>query len=119
MVHGPVMVGAAIVHIHAWVMQRGSAIPLLRGGPPRHGLLTREEEKRRRIALGRNERCLTLVVEDDGKGFEPAKIIAHPDAGRRPGILSMPERLDLVAGTLIIIAKLKNTNSDAPARTLV
>jgi signal transduction histidine kinase len=54
------------------------------------------------IALKSDGRLLTLVVEDDGKGFEPAEVLADPDAVRGLGILSMQERIALVGGTFSV-----------------
>jgi len=52
------------------------------------------------VILERRLDELRLVVEDDGRGFDPAA--AAPDAGRRWGIRSMAERAALVAGRLEI-----------------
>jgi signal transduction histidine kinase len=52
------------------------------------------------IVLERRTRELRLVIEDDGRGFDPEQPVA--DDGRRPqlGISGMRERLALVGGTV-------------------
>ncbi|MEE8346861.1 MAG: ATP-binding protein [Dehalococcoidia bacterium] len=54
------------------------------------------------ITLKSDGAVLTLVVKDDGKGFEPAELLADPDAVRGLGILSMQERVAFVGGTFSV-----------------
>lgn len=54
------------------------------------------------ITLRSDGPVLTLVVEDDGKGFEPAEVLADPDVVRGLGILSMRERVALAGGTFSV-----------------
>ena len=54
------------------------------------------------ITLRSDGPVLTLVVEDDGKGFEPAEVLADPDVVRGLGILSMQERVALAGGTFSV-----------------
>ncbi|KKK55527.1 hypothetical protein LCGC14_3073640, partial [marine sediment metagenome] len=65
-------------------------------------IATHAQAKTVGIALKSDGRLLTLVVEDDGKGFEPAEVLADPDAVRGLGILSMQERIALVSGTFSV-----------------
>jgi signal transduction histidine kinase len=43
---------------------------------------------------------LRVIVEDDGRGFDPAAVSASGDAQRRLGLLGMAERAALVTGSL-------------------
>ena len=43
---------------------------------------------------------LRVIVEDDGRGFDPATVSASGDAQRRLGLLGMAERAALVTGSL-------------------
>jgi signal transduction histidine kinase len=54
------------------------------------------------ITLKSDGQDLTLIVEDDGKGFEAAEVLADPDAARGLGILSMRERIAHLGGTFSI-----------------
>ena len=65
-------------------------------------IATHAEAKTVDITLKSDGRLLTLVVEDDGKGFEPAEVLADPNAARGLGILSMQERMSLAGGTFKI-----------------
>jgi signal transduction histidine kinase len=60
------------------------------------------EAKTIRITLKGDGQDLTLVVEDDGKGFEAAEVLADPNAARGLGILSMRERIAHLGGTFSI-----------------
>jgi signal transduction histidine kinase len=55
-----------------------------------------------RITLESDGQLVTLAVEDDGKGFAPAAILADPTAARGLGILTMRERMAVLGGTFKI-----------------
>ena len=55
-----------------------------------------------RVTLRYEPRLVSLVIEDDGKGFDAAEVLADPDALRGLGILSMRERIALLGGTFKI-----------------
>jgi len=56
--------------------------------------------ERARVAIGRDEGKINLIVEDDGKGFDPEKIHG-PESGHL-GLTSMRERLDSLDGNFQI-----------------
>jgi signal transduction histidine kinase len=60
------------------------------------------------VQLQRHDATVTLVVEDDGHGFDPARPPAPPTAARGLGIHSMRERAAVHKGALTI--------DSAPAR---
>jgi signal transduction histidine kinase len=45
---------------------------------------------------------VTIEIEDDGKGFDPAILDAPPDAGAALGLMGMRERVELLGGTIEI-----------------
>jgi signal transduction histidine kinase len=49
---------------------------------------------------------ISLIVEDDGRGFDPEAVIGHPDPSGKLGLLGMRERVTLVGGMLEIESKL-------------
>ena len=51
------------------------------------------------VMLERRDSHVTLIVEDDGEGFEPGRAV---DGERGMGLLSMRERAAQVGGTLEI-----------------
>jgi PAS domain S-box-containing protein len=55
-----------------------------------------------RVALQRREATVTLLVEDDGRGFDPTHPPAPPTAARGLGIHSMRERAAVHRGALTI-----------------
>lgn len=55
-----------------------------------------------RIQLQRRDANLTLVVEDDGEGFDSAGVLGSADPARALGLLGMEERVALVGGHLTI-----------------
>jgi two-component system sensor histidine kinase UhpB len=56
--------------------------------------------KTARVRLSRRRNQVTLVVEDDGKGFEPESVQRSPGSGL--GLFGMRERLALVGGDVRI-----------------
>jgi light-regulated signal transduction histidine kinase (bacteriophytochrome) len=54
------------------------------------------------VILGVQEEFVTMIIEDDGKGFETEEAGAGRGPARRLGLLGMRERLTLVGGTLEI-----------------
>jgi signal transduction histidine kinase len=51
------------------------------------------------VQLYRRDACLSLEVEDDGEGFDPASVARPLDSGRGLGLLGMRERVELLGGT--------------------
>lgn len=57
------------------------------------------------VELCYNDQVLQLVVQDDGKGFDPSEAL-HVDGPRRAwGLLGMQERVALVGGTCKIVSQ--------------
>ncbi len=54
------------------------------------------------IDSSRNGAELTLVIRDNGIGFDPSKIEDHQSTGERLGLLAMRERTELLGGKLEI-----------------
>jgi signal transduction histidine kinase len=54
------------------------------------------------IVVERRKDEIVLIIEDDGKGFEPAEIRPNDESGRGLGLIGMHERAGLVGGTLEI-----------------
>jgi signal transduction histidine kinase len=53
------------------------------------------------LALHRGERCVSVTVSDDGRGFDPdAVVLAGPDGGH--GLAIVRRRIALLGGTLSI-----------------
>jgi PAS domain S-box-containing protein len=52
------------------------------------------------VMLDKPDGEVQLIVEDDGRGFDPVEMTARARRDRRLGIASMQERAALVAGTL-------------------
>jgi PAS domain S-box-containing protein len=57
-----------------------------------------------RVTMARQDGTVTLVIEDDGQGFDPARPAARPTAARGLGIHTMRERAAVHKGTLTIDA---------------
>jgi signal transduction histidine kinase len=55
------------------------------------------------VSLRLKDGTLTVAVEDNGVGFDPAQTLGRRE-GRRVGLLGMQERAGLIGGTLGIIA---------------
>mgnify|MGYP003579026814 CR=1 FL=1 len=60
------------------------------------------ESNRVSVLLEHRERDITLIVEDNGVGFEPSKKAVLTGNERGMGLLSMKERAELVGGTFDI-----------------
>jgi len=51
------------------------------------------------IEIAADKGVLTIDVEDDGSGFDPAEVGGPSSSGRGLGILGMRERMELIGGT--------------------
>lgn len=49
--------------------------------------------------------AVKVIVEDDGKGFDPPALTDHPAAGGKLGLIGMHERARLLGGRLIVDSK--------------
>ena len=54
------------------------------------------------VMLERRKKELLLIIEDDGKGFDPAKLERPRSSGRGLGLIGMRERSALIGGELDI-----------------
>ena len=62
-------------------------------------IIRHAQAKQVMINLVQNGNLLHLVIEDDGKGFDPAQIL--PEEGKRHlGLISMHERAELIGGKM-------------------
>jgi PAS domain S-box-containing protein len=61
------------------------------------------------VMLEKREHELILIVEDDGRGFEPDKVVAPRRSGRGLGLLGMQERSSLIGGSLEIESSANGT----------
>jgi len=55
-----------------------------------------------RIHLERSNGLVSLLVEDDGQGFDPAKVLHSPDRALAIGLLGMEERISILGGRLSV-----------------
>ncbi len=53
-----------------------------------------------RVNLRRQEQAVRVMIEDDGRGFEPGQTMASEGSGRGLGLHGMRERIELVGGTI-------------------
>jgi signal transduction histidine kinase len=60
---------------------------------------------RMRVALGKNEGAVELVIEDNGRGFDPRSVPTAEDGETGFGITSMKERTELSGGSFSIESK--------------
>ena len=60
------------------------------------------EAKQVSVVLEKRGDQIILIIEDDGKGFDPAKVKAPDRAGRGLGLLGMQERATLIGGDVEI-----------------
>jgi signal transduction histidine kinase len=54
------------------------------------------------VHLKRRQGSVVLVVEDDGKGFDPQEVLASRPKDKRLGLYGMEERASLVGGRLTV-----------------
>lgn len=52
------------------------------------------------VTLARSDGAITAMVSDNGRGFDPAKVVVPSPTGQGLGLLGMRERLTLVGGKL-------------------
>jgi CheY-like chemotaxis protein len=62
--------------------------------------------KRVSVLLELRPEHISLIVEDDGRGFDPETVIGQPDPSGKLGLLGMRERVTLLGGMLEIESKL-------------
>jgi signal transduction histidine kinase len=60
------------------------------------------QAKNASIRLQQDGQRLTLLVADDGKGFDLEEVLNSPDSTRAFGLLGMQERVGLCGGSLKI-----------------
>ncbi|MGE5320042.1 MAG: sensor histidine kinase, partial [Hyphomicrobiaceae bacterium] len=53
---------------------------------------------RMRVSLYRDEEALHLLIEDNGRGFDPAGVASRDGESRGLGLISMKERASLSGG---------------------
>jgi signal transduction histidine kinase len=54
------------------------------------------------VLLERRPGYLSLIVEDDGRGFAAQQVIEAPAGPGKLGLLGMQDRVELIGGTLTI-----------------
>lgn len=54
------------------------------------------------LVLERRAGCVTTILEDDGRGFDPDAVLASREKAKRLGLRGMRERIALLRGTLEI-----------------
>lgn len=54
------------------------------------------------VLLERRPAYVSLIIEDDGRGFETEALLQSPSTQRKLGLLGMQERVKLLGGTLAI-----------------
>jgi signal transduction histidine kinase len=60
------------------------------------------QSKQIRVQMGRQDDILTIVIEDDGIGFNLERVISHYEKGESLGLINLRERAELVNGLLRI-----------------
>ncbi len=58
--------------------------------------------KRVSLLLERRPGAVSLIIEDDGRGFKSSAVLHNPAAQRKLGLLGMEERIKLVGGSFTI-----------------
>ena len=58
--------------------------------------------KRVSVLLERRPGCVSLIVEDDGRGFDAESVLREPATQGKLGLLGMQERVKLIGGSLEI-----------------
>jgi PAS domain S-box-containing protein len=51
------------------------------------------------VSLSRDDDALHLLIQDNGRGFDPASVVVRPGACRGLGLMSMKERVSLSGGS--------------------
>jgi two-component system sensor histidine kinase NreB len=64
-----------------------------------NNVIRHAQAKRVDVVLERRDDRLVLIIEDDGKGFDPQTVI---EKGDRLGLFGMRERAEMLGGNLII-----------------
>jgi signal transduction histidine kinase len=54
------------------------------------------------VVVSRHEGCLTLIIEDDGAGFDTTAIPTDAEQRDHLGLRGMRERLSLIGGSLVV-----------------
>jgi len=65
-------------------------------------VIRHSEAKSARIELQRDNGVVSLLVTDDGKGFDLEEVLNSPDRTRALGLLGMQERVGLCGGSLTV-----------------
>jgi signal transduction histidine kinase len=60
------------------------------------------EAKTARIQLEHEDERVSVLIEDDGRGFDLRQVLNSPDRARALGLLGMEERISLLGGTLSV-----------------
>jgi PAS domain S-box-containing protein len=53
-----------------------------------------------------SEQCISVLIQDDGKGFEVDEVLADRPKNRRFGLATLKERVQLIGGSLDLTSKL-------------
>jgi len=65
-------------------------------------VLRHAKAKRVSVLLERRPGWVSLIVEDDGEGFEASAVMQHPIAQDKLGLVGMAERVKLVGGAFTV-----------------
>ncbi len=65
-------------------------------------IIRHSDAKRAHIELRRDDQSVSLLVEDDGRGFDVAEVRSSPHSDRALGLAGMEERVSLAGGQLTI-----------------
>lgn len=67
-----------------------------------NNILKHAKAKNVTVLLEKRDANVSLIIEDDGAGFDPGKIASNGDANKGLGLVGMRERAALVGGTVEI-----------------